>query len=89
MLTGADPSCGSFAEWPVRRAGKHKTLYVIARGGISPVARPAPARDAPSSPALSHDTQGRSARSRKQISTILQVDQHHPGDSRMNLGQAN
>jgi hypothetical protein len=32
MLTGADPSCGSFAEWPVRRAGKHKTLYVIAYG---------------------------------------------------------
>jgi hypothetical protein len=31
MLTGADPSCGSLAEWPVRRAGKHKTLYVIIR----------------------------------------------------------
>jgi len=29
MLTGADPSCGSLAEGPVRRAGKHKTLYVI------------------------------------------------------------
>jgi hypothetical protein len=31
MLTGADPGCGSLAEWPVRRAGKHKTLYVIIR----------------------------------------------------------
>jgi hypothetical protein len=31
MLTGADPSCGSLAEGPVRRAGKHKTLYVIMR----------------------------------------------------------
>jgi bacterioferritin-associated ferredoxin len=31
MLTGADPSCGSLAEGPVRRAGKHKTLYVIIR----------------------------------------------------------
>jgi hypothetical protein len=30
-LTGADPSCGSLAEGPVRRAGKHKTLYVIIR----------------------------------------------------------
>jgi hypothetical protein len=29
MPPGADPSCGSFAEGPVRRAGKHKTLYVI------------------------------------------------------------
>jgi hypothetical protein len=29
MLTGANPSCGSLAEWPVRRAGKHKTLYIM------------------------------------------------------------
>jgi hypothetical protein len=38
MLTGADPSCGSLAEGPVRRAGKHKTLYVIARRWGSPAA---------------------------------------------------
>jgi hypothetical protein len=41
MLTGADPNCGSLAERPVRRAGKHKTLYVIARGGIIRLAGPA------------------------------------------------
>ena len=35
MLTGADPGCGSPAEWPVRRAGKHKTLYVLVRRLLS------------------------------------------------------
>jgi hypothetical protein len=28
-LTGADSSCGTLAEKPVRRAAKRKTLYII------------------------------------------------------------
>jgi hypothetical protein len=29
-----DPSSGFLAEWPVRRAGKRKTLYVIMRENL-------------------------------------------------------
>jgi hypothetical protein len=66
----------------LRPIGDLGAIISIARGGISPLPPPLPARDSPSSPALlhdlkadSHDPEGRFASSRRQS--------HEPGTGQL------